>query len=697
MTYGWTDTKPVRPDRYVDWELQARKSTAKGDRWCSVLIEVKEDHVLDRLRHLQAMVEAGRDNSKLRMSVHELSRLRAAISEFNDNIDAVGRRYFVYVPESELYENGLFQRKDDYTIRYVSPPIESYQSSERSEGDALAKTWRVSKASAGQYAVAIAVIDDGIAFAHEHFRRADGSSRVRAVWLQDIETFGADGIVTLGRRIDGDQISGWLKDGLDEVDIYRRSEVGELDFSLPAHRAVAYRRAHGTHVMDLACGDDPADVVRDNRAIFAVQLPSRVTSDTSGTHLASYVLQGVRAVMAWADDLDPKMPLVINFSYGFAAGPKDGTHIIENELDLLVRCRVQRGAPTFIVLPSGNNYLSRLTARMNFSAPSRQEIEWIILPDDQTENFLEIWTRTEACADSDSPIDLVLALPDGTAEPIKAPIEPGCLRIVHRNQQPIAGIYSDVFRDDNGGVRWRHFIAVNRTADLSGTRVTAPSGAWTISVQPRATQECEVKLYIQRDDTPSGYRMRGRQSYFEHPKSHERDPASGAYTSWDLEQCPITHVDTLTAIGNGGATVLVGAARDLATYPPSDYTASGPTVARRGPDLAGVSDDTRLASGILAAGTRSGSRVAMGGTSVAAPQVARAIAEVLSTQGAMGSTRAPHNQCYDRLAKAVLAALPTIPLHGECCSASGNPLRARLGCAVLPKVKSARFPPRKYT
>ena len=49
--------------------------------------------------------------------------------------------------------------------------------------------------------------------------------------------------------------------------------------------------------------------------------------------MGSYVLQAVRLIMLWADRFGQDgVPLVINFSYGLLAGPKDGTQKIEQAL-----------------------------------------------------------------------------------------------------------------------------------------------------------------------------------------------------------------------------------------------------------------------------------------------------------------------------------------------------------------------------
>ncbi len=74
------------------------------------------------------------------------------------------------------------------------------------------------------------------------------------------------------------------------------------------------------------------------------------------------------------------------------------------------------------------------------------------------------------------------------------------------------------------------------------------------------------------------------------------------------------------------------------------YSAGGPvtkkvgssTLTRAGPNALAVSDDSVVHAGVLAAGTRSGSVVAMNGTSVAAPLVARWIASELAAGGPAG-------------------------------------------------------------
>ncbi len=88
----------------------------------------------------------------------------------------------------------------------------------------------------------------------------------------------------------------------------------------------------------------------------------------------------------------------------------------------------------------------------------------------------------------------------------------------------------------------------------------------------------------------------------------------------------------MNALATGQHTIVVGGYR-ASDRMQSKYTGAGPvgtppTVPpRTGPDVSAVADESVVLHGILAAGTRSGSVVAMDGTSVAAPQVTRLISE----------------------------------------------------------------------
>jgi hypothetical protein len=106
----------------------------------------------------------------------------------------------------------------------------------------------------------------------------------------------------------------------------------------------------------------------------------------------------------------------------------------------------------------------------------------------------------------------------------------------------------------------------------------------------------------------------------------------------DQPGCPVRRAGLLNAIATGREPVVVGAMLQKQMVA-SKYSAAGPTTPPRGastayrdgPDALTVGDDSRVHTGVLAAGARSGSVVAMNGTSVAAPQIAREIARRMAT------------------------------------------------------------------
>ena len=191
---------------------------------------------------------------------------------------------------------------------------------------------------------------------------------------------------------------------LDEDKLYRLT--GVIDFTRDGHKTAAQWRAHGTHVMDLACGYDPSQNRRD-RPIVAVQLPWRSTADTSGSRLDPFVLDGIRYILDRADRIAIArgcglLPVVINFSYGTIAGPHDGTSALEAAIDeiLATRKQIPPTRRSRWSIPSGNSHLSRAHAQMSFpNLNDDADMRWRVLPDDRTSSFLEIWLPPRTGAD----------------------------------------------------------------------------------------------------------------------------------------------------------------------------------------------------------------------------------------------------------------------------------------------------------
>ena len=223
--------------------------------------------------------------------------------------------------------------------------------------------------------VVMGIIDEGIAFANQRFRSGPCNSRVEYAWIQDGRV---EGQVPYGLELTKTEIDKSLGEcmsgGQVDEDLFY-SKTGVVDFGQTAHKAAARRAGHGTHVMDLACGYDegssPTSEGFDQRPIVCVKLPTVTVADTSGLGLEYYVLDGVDYILRRAHDIAEQrkcgeLPVVINFSSGILAGPRDGTHPIELAIDARISRR-RETAPTDVVLPSGNSRLSRLHARISLS------------------------------------------------------------------------------------------------------------------------------------------------------------------------------------------------------------------------------------------------------------------------------------------------------------------------------------------
>lgn len=658
MAPRWIDRVPQRPDRYLDW-LALNRRAGEADGWCSVLLQLQVAAGKNPAANLETLLaeltaDADGDASATILALpSELKLIETRIRELKRNSyvpsgdEDAGLAFFVYMPESRIYVAGDYAHRHHYRVRFAGPPIPDFDS-ERTR-DISAPPAKVPKHAGST--VAIGVIDHAIAFANERFREKaragnGGSvqrSRVRRLWIQHIERAGSvqGSGIDFGRHLTDGDINKALersaaRTGLvNEGSVY--AETGAVSFNRELHQATAWRAGHGTHVLDVAAGYDPADPAGASRPILAVQLPEAVTHETSGVTLASYALQALRQIMHWADTIEAApLPLVVNFSYGIYAGPKNGMHLIEREIARLAdhRNRSHPDKPTVVVVPSGNFYRERVTARLSLAPGERQSLDWVILPDNGKPSFIEIWTEKSGTG---APVSVTLTPPGGVAGPTVMPPDGGC-KVMVDHDKPVCAVTFDA----DGGIASsplaRVLVAVNPTKLFASRTPPAPAGCWTVTVENTSSRVVAVDMYIQRQDTVPGDEPPGRQSYFEHPDAFGRDEAgvdAGSLDSGDYDQflprCPIKHEGSLSALATHPGLVVVGAAmaaRDSDPAGPARYTSSGPVKSREGPDFAAVADLDRAQLGTVAAGTRSGSAVILTGTSIAAPQITRALADV---------------------------------------------------------------------
>jgi hypothetical protein len=509
--------------------------------------------------------------------------------------------------------------------------------------------------------VVIGIIDDGIAFAHDRFRASAFKTRIAYFWRQDgpfaaAAAHGPVSTVPYGREIaaaDGNDGSPGIdtllrecsRGGIvDEDRVYAR--FGSMDFRNQDHKSVARRYAHGTHILDLAAGAALAEAPTD-RPIIAVQLPVATTADTSGTTLEVYVKHAINYIAQRAELLrgkdEPPLPVVINFSYGVTAGPHDGTSVVEQEIDEGIG---KKGELTFI-LPAGNAQLSRGHARVcwNGAADDPDDdpavLPWRVLPNGLTTSQLEIWLPRREKGNGDR-VRITIETPAGLqSEPLG---EVHGREVVLYDDDGVTAIAAASYSHEAAPTdRGLFLISLRPTEHLRpldadcGREPDAPAGGWKVRIwRGPAYGGEDVEPWIQRNDTPFGYPIRGRQSYFDECSYLRYDPISGRPLEDDPASppCHVKRVSLINAIATGCKPVVVGGVFGEELVP-AEYSAGGPTWTdcagggrRTGPDVSAVSDDSRIHRGVLGAGSRSGSAFTLSGTSVAAPQIARSAANL---------------------------------------------------------------------
>lgn len=536
--------------------------------------------------------------------------------------------------------------------------------------------------------VIVGIVDAGIALGHRRFRRKDGTTRFLAAWQQSAK-FGGPPSLPFGQELYDYQINdlltkhsgGDLMADLDEEAFNREARlVAPKD--VRGHRSLDYRAAHGTHVLDLAAGFDPereSDKQLARKRIIAVNLPPRSVHGTAGNFLAFFARSAVERILFLADALwtvhypkEPEggFPVVINFSFGLLAGPKDGSSPFELELKALIDERDgHRGIPTRFVMPAGNSNLARGNARKLIGSKrdvKRKDdrqiqvdpvlcVPWRILPSDYTSNFAEIWAKardreTGKSADEASPEEFRLWVTPPGSEELEVPVlSPG----EYSNLSAYARVYC--YRPLHQ--KRAHFvICVAPTIRHDLAKAEAPAGLWKIALQYPRNEDLqdletvqEVTFMVQSDQSDLPHSVTGRQSYFDHCKyrTHTEDgelrdsygPGKDSRTSgdhlepWD-KHGPVQRKGTQNALCTWDRVIVIGGYRE-SDFKPALYSATFDGDSRRmaGREVLSVlypSDDGPAHFGLLAAGSRDGSAVALRGTSMASALAARDIAEALA-------------------------------------------------------------------
>ena len=207
--------------------------------------------------------------------------------------------------------------------------------------------------------VLLAVLDSGITWDLEVFRKADGSTRIRYLWDQTVSE--DTGYVRYGKMPDGFSIG-------------TEYTAEEINAALQMHTWDRYRlipsrdlSGHGTAVAGIAAGRS-ADGLYTGAAPEAELIIVKLgLSREEGFPRTTEIMRGVTYALWKARQLN--MPLVINLSFGNSYGSHDGSSLLERFLD-----NASEIGKTVICVGSGNEGAARGHFAGNITRDSRAEL-----------------------------------------------------------------------------------------------------------------------------------------------------------------------------------------------------------------------------------------------------------------------------------------------------------------------------------
>lgn len=415
----------------------------------------------------------------------------------------------------------------------------------------------------GGKGVVVGIVDFGCDFAHKNFRDNNGATRIEAIWHQ-------------AHQGNSNSPRGYGR-------IYRRPEIdaalqnanpyAALGYG-PAKDSVSEKGTHGTHVMDIAAGNGRGSGVPgcapEATLIFVDLSADDIPWEGSATVGSSFgdsvrLLEALEFIFAEAKG----RPCVINLSLGTNGGPHDGTTLVEQGIDTLLRSAPNRS----VVIAASNSYADGIHASGTIPDGGSFDLQWVQTLDSEPAE-MEIWLP----GTSQAAIELIA--PDGTSI---STVEPGATRQVPDENQIVMFVANRLAEPNNKDNSIGVFIGG-----------AFPAGTWIVRLHARGAGAISFHAWIERYDVA--------QSSFGEPHDNSH---------------------TLGSISCGHETIVVGSYdAHKTTKPISWFSSEGPTRdGRQKPELSAPGHD------VLAAWSRTGNQtIRKSGTSMAAPAVTGIVA-----------------------------------------------------------------------
>lgn len=416
----------------------------------------------------------------------------------------------------------------------------------------------------GGKGVIVGIVDGGCDFAHKNFLTEDGQTRLKKLWVQWQDS-GGSGPVGYGALYEPAHIN----EALTKPDPYVVLGYGPE----PAEPA------HGTHVMDIAAGNGRGSgvpgVAPHADLIFVdldgSDIPWR-GQEAVGTSFGDSV-QLLEALKFIFDEAG-SVPCAINVSLGTNGGPHDGSTLVEQGIDRLLRQASNRA----VVIAASNSYADGIHAAGTVPKGGQFDLPWAVSPGDWTENELDLWYP------GTGRLSVEIIDPQGNSLTRVNPNESGT---VNRGGKLMLFVANRLLDPNNGDNMIGVFLAKE-----------APAGNWTLRLHGDVARDVPFHAWVERDDY-------GQSSFLPpHDNSH-----------------------TVGSISCGHLSIIIGSYdAHKADLPLSYFSSAGPTRdGREKPEVSAPGHDVKAAKSRSKTGV-----TRMSGTSMAAPAVTGSIALMLA-------------------------------------------------------------------
>jgi subtilisin family serine protease len=326
-----------------------------------------------------------------------------------------------------------------------------------SAGEASAARPRGIPGASGR-GVVVAALDWGCDFAHPCFRRADGTTRLVALWDQRDAHQAPENRYGYGRIL-----------GREMIDAALRTPDPYASLGYHPGGILGAGGRHGTHVLDIAAGTH--DGLAPEAELVFVHLASGTQPGLGDLGDSVRILEALDFVRSTAGD----RPWVVNMSLGRTGGDHSGRSLVERAIDALLE-----EAPGRAVVQSAGNYRDkRLHAEGVVRPGGTIELSWGTPPDDPTVNELELWYsgRDRLRAELFGPHGIARV---SAARGARAPVTV--------DGRTVGMLYHRAFDPLNGDHHVDVFL-----------EPSAPAGVWTVRLVGEDVVDGRYHAWIERD------------------------------------------------------------------------------------------------------------------------------------------------------------------------------------------------------